>query len=166
MYLFKLDSRMSLLRPLSYHHRRWNVLLVAFEYRILNTENRNSNWKSMLELNSDLEPGYVNCKLDGANLEGATLCNYFLLSLDGYLGRRAAPFRKEVPTPTEQPRVTLRGALVTFPNRNTFRFVYISTFSYMYSWCRELLQNLHTTFFDINIDFRTHIVFCSKCQIM
>ena len=45
----RFDSRRTLLRPLSYHHRRWNVLIVAFEYRILNTENRNSNWKSMLE---------------------------------------------------------------------------------------------------------------------
>ena len=51
-------------------------------------------------------------------LDGATFTSLYSSKFAGGLGRRAASFRKEVPTPTEQPRVTLDGAVVTFPNRN------------------------------------------------
>ena len=61
-------------------------------------------------------------------VEGASLRNYFLMftfftKRNISYGRSRNISRKEVPTHTEQPRVTLRGAVITFPNRNFYQFL-------------------------------------------
>ena len=58
-----------------------------------------------------------NLGLDGAFLGGATKCNYFCYLWSATLPAVPRHFGKKF-DPSEQPRVTLGGAIVTFINRN------------------------------------------------